>query len=73
LELYRWAWHPGDTVTAAEQAKRIERFAADADAYWAARGRVPQAGGRVSDGHSWRDGVDAALTDDSGTDPSDDW
>ena len=70
--MYRWAWHPPEPVTPAEQARRVAHCRAVADAYWAAHGRPAQVGGRVDDGHSWREGVGRAMADDSGVD-ADNW
>ena len=63
-------------VVAEREAQR-QRFAAEhADAI--ARDRYQRAWEEhhrthVNDGGHWRDGVDRALSDDSGTDAADDW
>ena len=83
LERYRLRHQPTElgraeraTVLAEREAQR-QRFAAEqADAIvavgyqraWDEHTRIP-----VTDGHSWREHCDAALSDDSGTDRDDDW
>ena len=71
VELYRRAWHELEYGTVEQQAA-LREFHEAVNAYWAARGRPVQVGGRVDDGHGWREGVDRAMSGDSGVD-GDDW
>ena len=61
LELYRLLYHTPDLPMDIRAA---------ASSAWHALPREPTVY-PVNDGHSWREGVDRALADDSGTDASD--
>lgn len=62
LELYRLRFRPD--LPADVRAAMMTAWAALP---------VPETVYPISDGHSWHDGVDRAMADDSGTDAADDW